>query len=293
VLAPRPDPRPARRAGAARVARRRPLDARRARRDRPGCSARRVWAGVRLAPKRRGGAASGRAVRCWSGRTDLSRRCARMRVTASATAARSTTQAEVDPQTVVICHCADCQLSPAALSRDGQAAAGHAGDDGSPTHYTRPPRAGASASRRSAAPAAPPVRLRSGEAQRALALRIGAIAERHQLAPPRRQLWCDSALAWAFDLSAVPRVDSRLRHPPPRGTRRSGEDALSRSSSLAGGVAEVDGGLFGRSRRIRNRSAAATAGSPGRRGRTPSTRAPSPRPAPRTARAGTPRPITE
>ena len=45
-----------------------------------------------------------------------------------------------------------------------------------------------------------------GEARERLSLRIGAIVERHALAPPARQIWCDSALEWAFDLSAIPRT---------------------------------------------------------------------------------------
>jgi hypothetical protein len=30
------------------------------------------------------------------------------------------------------------------------------------------------------------------------------IAERHELGEPARQIWCDSALDWAFDLADVP-----------------------------------------------------------------------------------------
>jgi hypothetical protein len=39
-----------------------------------------------------------------------------------------------------------------------------------------------------------------------IALRIGVIAERHELGAPARQLWCESAFDWAFDLPAVPRI---------------------------------------------------------------------------------------
>ena len=38
-----------------------------------------------------------------------------------------------------------------------------------------------------------------------LSLRIGVIAERHELGEPVRQLWCDSALSWAFDLAQIPK----------------------------------------------------------------------------------------
>jgi len=39
-----------------------------------------------------------------------------------------------------------------------------------------------------------------------LSLRIGMIAERDRLGPPTRQIWCDSALDWAFDLESVPKT---------------------------------------------------------------------------------------
>ena len=39
-----------------------------------------------------------------------------------------------------------------------------------------------------------------------LSLRIGVIAERHELGKPVRQIWCASAMDWAFDLSGIERA---------------------------------------------------------------------------------------
>lgn len=120
-------------------------------------------------------------------------------------------EADVDPDGVVICHCADCQQFAGAPYRAMvRPLPGTLRMSGTPTHYTK---TGDSGRRRVQAfcgtcgshlYACDP-----GEAQDNLALRIGAIAERQQLAPPARQLWCDSALGWAFDLSAVPRIDKQ------------------------------------------------------------------------------------
>jgi hypothetical protein len=43
-----------------------------------------------------------------------------------------------------------------------------------------------------------------------LSLRIGVIAERHELIPPVRQIWCDSALDWAFDLGGIPQTAKQV-----------------------------------------------------------------------------------
>jgi hypothetical protein len=42
-------------------------------------------------------------------------------------------------------------------------------------------------------------------------LRVGTLAQKAQL-PPKRQIWCRSALAWSRDVSAIPGFD---RQPPP------------------------------------------------------------------------------
>jgi hypothetical protein len=36
------------------------------------------------------------------------------------------------------------------------------------------------------------------------------IAERHELIPPVRQIWCDSALDWAFDLGGIPQTAKQV-----------------------------------------------------------------------------------
>ena len=117
-------------------------------------------------------------------------------------------EAEVDPEKVAICHCADCQTFAGAPYRAMVAPLpGTLRMTGTPTHYTKDADSGRQRVQAfcgicgSHLYACDP-----GEAQEKLSLRIGAIAERHQLAPPVRQIWCDSALEWAFDLDAIPKT---------------------------------------------------------------------------------------
>ncbi len=119
-----------------------------------------------------------------------------------------TYQAEIDPDSVGICHCTDCQrLTGTAFRTTVRApAAGFVLRSGQPTIYIK---TGESGTKRAhafcpicgtpiyaAAPVDPPT----------YSLRIGTIEQRAAL-QPRRQAWCRSALPWSMDLRAVPRLD--------------------------------------------------------------------------------------
>jgi hypothetical protein len=39
-------------------------------------------------------------------------------------------------------------------------------------------------------------------------LRTGGLAQREQL-PPRRRIWCKSALPWSLDIGSVPGIDKQ------------------------------------------------------------------------------------
>jgi hypothetical protein len=118
-------------------------------------------------------------------------------------------EAEVDPGKVVLCHCADCQQFAGAPYRAMvRPLPGTLRMTGEPTHYTKT--AGSGRQRVQAFCGTCGAQLYAcdpGEAQDNLSLRIGAIAERHDLGAPVRQIWCGSALDWAFDLGAIPRAE--------------------------------------------------------------------------------------
>jgi hypothetical protein len=116
-------------------------------------------------------------------------------------------EAEVDPAKAVICHCSDCQaFSGAPFRASVPAKAEHFRlTKGVPRIYVKTadsgnPRAQAfcevcGTQIYSSAPEDPPVYM----------LRLGAVKQRAEI-PAQRQIWCDSALAWAQNISGVPGV---------------------------------------------------------------------------------------
>ena len=120
-------------------------------------------------------------------------------------------EAEVDPETVVICHCADCQAFAGGPYRAMVTPLpGTLRMSGSPTLYVKTADSGRQRAQAFCGTCGTHLyAVDPGDPPERLSLRIGAIAERRELAPPMRQLWTDSALGWAFDLSAVPGVDKQ------------------------------------------------------------------------------------
>lgn len=116
-----------------------------------------------------------------------------------------TYEADVDPRTVVICHCADCQTFAGAPYRAMVAPLpGSLRMSGTPAHYLKTAESGRQRVQGFCGTCGSHLyACDPGETKERLSLRIGAIAERHALAPPARQIWCDSALAWTFDLTAI------------------------------------------------------------------------------------------
>ena len=134
-----------------------------------------------------------------------------MKVQGSCHCGQITYEAEVDPDTVRLCNCTDCQmltgtgfrvsvLAPKATFRlltgqpkvyvktaDSGTRRRHAfcGDCGTPVHSSA-----------------------DSDDPRTYSLRVGCLDKRAQL-PPKKRLWCRSALAWAQDISAVPANDTQ------------------------------------------------------------------------------------
>jgi hypothetical protein len=93
-------------------------------------------------------------------------------------------EAEVDPEKVNLCNCADCQMLTGSAFRVSvpAPAASYRLLSGTPVAST-------------ADSDAPPF----------YSLRVGCLRERAAL-PPRRRIWCRSALDWAQDVSGVPGI---------------------------------------------------------------------------------------
>lgn len=118
-----------------------------------------------------------------------------------------TYKASVDPGTVAICHCTDCQALSGSAFRTFVPAAKDLFElrTGEPKVYIKRAASGRERAQAfcpecgtpiySAVPADPPF----------FVLRLGTIRQRAQLRP-RRQYWCRSALPWVMDLRSVTQV---------------------------------------------------------------------------------------
>jgi hypothetical protein len=127
--------------------------------------------------------------------------------------------AEIDPATVVICHCTDCQvLSSSAFRMVVLAASGSFRKlSGEPTEYVKIADSGRKRSHwfcprcGTQMWATPP----GDNPEQHYGLRVGTIRQRAEL-EPSRQLWCRSAFGWIGGIDAIPSTESASLTPPPR-----------------------------------------------------------------------------
>jgi hypothetical protein len=128
-----------------------------------------------------------------------------MHVNGACHCGKITYQAEVDPETVSICHCTDCQTFSGSAYRTSVPAkkAGFRILTGTPKIYVKTADSGNKRAQAFCPDCGTALYATSVENQQVFGLRTGAMRERGQLAP-RKQIWCDSAQAWALDLKALP-----------------------------------------------------------------------------------------
>ncbi|HZO00341.1 MAG TPA: GFA family protein [Burkholderiales bacterium] len=126
-----------------------------------------------------------------------------MRIEGGCHCGRVSYEAEADPEKAGLCHCADCQTlsgSPYVayipVAKDGFKLRGE------PKIYVK---TAASGNRRAQA-FCPDCGARLWASAvsdpQVFNLRLGGVRQRAQL-PPKAQVWCDSALPWSMDLTAV------------------------------------------------------------------------------------------
>jgi len=118
-------------------------------------------------------------------------------------------EAEIDPARVSVCHCTDCQtltgspyrvtvLTPAVnIRHTGKAPKVYikTGDNGRKRLQYFCPACGT-----------PLFTAGEGDDDEDWGIRWGSIRQRREL-PPRRQIWCRSAMPWLDTLANLPRVD--------------------------------------------------------------------------------------
>lgn len=113
-------------------------------------------------------------------------------------------EAEIDLNTVRICHCTDCQTLTGSAYRVivRAPAAGFALKSGTPKIYVRISDSGARRGQAFCPDCGTPLYAAALESPAFYVLRLGSIAQRAALAP-KDQVWCRSALSWSGDLSGI------------------------------------------------------------------------------------------
>jgi hypothetical protein len=111
--------------------------------------------------------------------------------------------AEADPQTVMVCHCTDCQELTGSAYRTVVTAHNLKILSGTPKVWLKQADSGRSRAHSFCPDCGSPIY--SGDPNGSLetvSLRIGTLTQRREL-PPAKQIWCRSALPWALDLNGI------------------------------------------------------------------------------------------
>ena len=122
-----------------------------------------------------------------------------------------TYNAEIDPNTVGICHCADCQSLSGSAFRTVVPAERGAFNllSGEPSIYLKTGESGAQREQSFCPKCGSPIYSTSvGEGLKVYIIRLGTVRQRDDL-PPKLQLWHGSALPWLPGLSAIPTTEKQ------------------------------------------------------------------------------------
>lgn len=120
-------------------------------------------------------------------------------------------EAEVDPHTVAICHCADCQRMSGSIFRVSvPAPAEHFRIlRGEPRRYVKTADSGARRVHAFCERCGSPVYSSAVDNPRSYSLRLGALEQRNELGRPVRQIWARRRIDWMPPLPEVPAVDGQ------------------------------------------------------------------------------------
>ena len=134
-----------------------------------------------------------------------------MRVNGACHCRQITYEAEVDPERVSICNCTDCQVLTGSVFRVSVPAPAENFRllSGSPKVYVKTADSGAKR-RHSFCPncGAPVAACADTDRPPSYSLRVGCLAQKAQL-PPKRRIWCKSALGWAQNVGVIPGIEGQ------------------------------------------------------------------------------------
>jgi len=120
-------------------------------------------------------------------------------------------RASIDPGQVNICHCTDCQTLTGSAYRVAVRAPAESFKllSGTPRTYIKTADSGAKRAHSFCPDCGSPVYATAlGDNPPFYSLRVGALDQRASL-PPRRQIWCKSAVPWSADIKDIPGTDQQ------------------------------------------------------------------------------------
>ena len=134
-----------------------------------------------------------------------------MKVHGACHCGRITYEADIDPANVSLCNCTDCQMLTGSAYRVSVPAA--RADfrllTGTPTTYVKTAASGARRVHAFCANCGTPVYASAAEAEPTrYSMRVGCLDQRAAL-PPRKRIWCQSALPWSQNVNDVPGIDAQ------------------------------------------------------------------------------------
>ena len=117
-------------------------------------------------------------------------------------------EADVDPENVSLCNCADCQTLTGSAYRVSVRAPSASFKllTGQPRIYIKTAESGERRVHTFCPHCGAPVYSSAVTDPPTYSLRVGCLRQRAALRP-RKQIWCRSALPWAMNLSGVPQMD--------------------------------------------------------------------------------------
>ena len=121
-------------------------------------------------------------------------------------------EAEVDPESVSICHCTDCQTLTGTAYRVSVRSHENAFKllSGQPKTYLKTAESGNQRAQAFCPECGTPLYATTVGKPGAYGIRVGTLDERRQL-QPREQGWCRSALAWVMNLESLPQTEKQIR----------------------------------------------------------------------------------
>lgn len=131
-----------------------------------------------------------------------------MKVEGTCHCGRITYEAIVDPEKVGVCHCTDCQtLSGSAYRVTVQVPRGTFKlRSGEPRIYVKTADSGGKRAQAFCSDCGAPIYASAVSDPPTYSLRVGCLKQRAAL-PPRRQIWCRSALEWTQNLEKLPALE--------------------------------------------------------------------------------------